>query len=157
MTSEPRLFGLWSTFPWHLRKHSAFLALHSGSIGLFVLLLVGHCGLSVWPLANTLKANNYRREYTVIDPTNARTCESQEKPYQVLLPILHTWHCWTCSACILGTTGHVLVAMSLSEPHSDCRSFRLSPQLNFPHAGGELCLEDVTGKLLLLKDVFKPS
>lgn len=91
MSSEPKLFGVWSTFPWHLRKHSAFLALHFGSIGLFVLLLLGYSALSVWPLSNTLRANNYRPDFTVIDPTTVTTCESQAKPYQVL-PTLYGSH-----------------------------------------------------------------
>lgn len=89
VSSEPKLFGLWSTFPWHLRRHSAFLALHFGSIGLFALLLLGYSALSVWPLANTLRADNYRPRYTVIDPTSKTECPSQEKPYQVLVLILH--------------------------------------------------------------------
>lgn len=83
-TDDPKLFKLWSTFPWQLRKHSAFLALHFGSIGLFVILLLGYSALSVWPLQDTIRAGNYRRQFTVIDPTNATICEPTEKPYQVL-------------------------------------------------------------------------
>lgn len=88
VTSEPKLFGLWTTFPWQLRKHSAFLALHFGSIGLFVFLLLGYSALAVWPLQDTLKANNYRSQYIVIDPTNQTICEPRDKPYPVLLPSL---------------------------------------------------------------------
>lgn len=49
---ESKLFELASTNPWRLRKHSAFLSLHFGSLGLFALLLLGYSLLSIYPLAD---------------------------------------------------------------------------------------------------------
>lgn len=49
---ESKLFELGNTFPWRLRKHSAFLSLHFGSLGLFALLLLGYSLLAAYPLAD---------------------------------------------------------------------------------------------------------
>lgn len=46
-TGFPRLFNLFTTFPWHLRRHSTFLALHFGMLGLFALLLLGYTLLAL--------------------------------------------------------------------------------------------------------------
>lgn len=49
---ENKLFELGSTFPWRLRKHSAFLSVHFGSLALFALLLLGYSLLAIYPLVD---------------------------------------------------------------------------------------------------------
>lgn len=62
-TGFPRLFNLFTTFPWHLRRHSTFLALHFGMLGLFALLLLGYTLLALWPLVDFVGGANYRYRF----------------------------------------------------------------------------------------------
>ena len=62
---QPKLFRLWTTFPWHLQKESSLLALHFGSVGLFIILLLLLTLLSLWPLAACIAADELEQNYTV--------------------------------------------------------------------------------------------
>lgn len=60
---QPKLFRLWTTFPWHLQKESSLLALHFGSVGLFLILLLLLALVSVWPLSASIAADEVQEKY----------------------------------------------------------------------------------------------
>eukprot|EP00892_Ulva_mutabilis_P004598 jgi/Ulvmu1/250/UM001_0254.1 len=62
---QPKLFGLFTTFPWHLQKESSLLALHFGSVGLFIILMLFMTLLSIWPLHACLDASEPQQEYRI--------------------------------------------------------------------------------------------
>lgn len=74
-TGFPRLFNLFTTFPWDLRRHSTFLALHFGMLGLFGLLLLGYTLLALWPLADFVKADNYKQQFRVVSDNGEDFCD----------------------------------------------------------------------------------
>lgn len=63
---QPKLFGLWSTFPWHLQKESSLLALHFGSVGLFIILLLLLGLVSLWPLGASIAADEVKQNYDML-------------------------------------------------------------------------------------------
>jgi hypothetical protein len=60
-----QLFNLFTTFPWHIHKHSSLLALHFTTIGLILILLVAYSLVAAIPLISTIRANNYQQQYVV--------------------------------------------------------------------------------------------
>ena len=85
------LFNLFTTFPWHIHKHSSLLALHLSTIGLFIILLLLYSLIALYPIAATFSADNFHDEFVVVtnngtsaDPAfaniNRLTCSKYPDP-----------------------------------------------------------------------------
>jgi hypothetical protein len=62
-----KLWNLFTTTPWHIRKHSSFLALHLTTVALILGLLIAYSLVALYPLLSTLRADNYESQFRVLD------------------------------------------------------------------------------------------